>query len=115
MGLFGDDKLQDQRIEALEKHIRRLTETVQANQVDLAAGWISILSLQAQIDEKISADEVDPTMGKLNQQLGEARIKYEETSAAAAESWATLQNGVHQSFETLRTSIHDAADRLKSD
>ena len=36
MGIFGDDKLQDQRIAALESHVRSLTETVQANQADLA-------------------------------------------------------------------------------
>jgi hypothetical protein len=113
MGLFGDDKLQDERLDALEVHVRALTETVQANQVDLAAGWIAILALQAQVDEKVSADEVDPTIGKLNDQLGAARAKLEESSAAASESWATLQNGVRNSFETLRTSVHDATDRLK--
>ncbi len=48
MGIFGDDKLQDQRIAALENHVRALTETVQANQADLASGWIAILALQAQ-------------------------------------------------------------------
>ena len=74
MGIFGDDKLQDERIAALENHVRRLTETVQANQVDLAAGWIAILALQAQVDEKISAAEVDPTIGALNDQLGKARF-----------------------------------------
>ena len=51
MGIFGDDKLQDQRIAALERHVRTLTETVQANQADLAAGWIAILALQAQVDD----------------------------------------------------------------
>ena len=113
MGLFGDDKLQDERIAALELHIRALTETVQANQVDLAAGCIAILALQAQVDEKVSATDVDPTLGALNEQLGAARGQLEKSSAAASESWATLQNGVRQSFETLRSSVHEAADRVK--
>lgn len=29
MGLFGDDKRRDERLDALEQHIRVLTETVQ--------------------------------------------------------------------------------------
>ena len=49
MGIFGDDKLQDERIAALESHVRMLTETVQANQADLAEGRIAILKLQAQV------------------------------------------------------------------
>ena len=113
MGIFGDDKLQDERIAALEKHVRALTETVQANQIDLAAGWIAILALQAQVDEKVSASDVDPTINSLNDQLGAARTKLEESSTAASESWATLQGGVRQSFETLRSSVNDAADRIK--
>ncbi len=82
MGIFGDDKLQDQRIAALERHVRALTETVQANQVDLAAGWIAILALQAQVDEKVSSSDVDPTLGELNQQLAAARNQLEKSSAA---------------------------------
>jgi hypothetical protein len=113
MGIFGDDKRQDQRIAALENHVRALTETVQANQADLASGWIAILALQAQVDEKVSASDVDPAIGALNQQLGEARKQLEESSAAASESWATLQGGVRQSFETLRTSVHQAAERIQ--
>jgi len=113
MGIFGDDKLQDERIAALENHVRGLTETVQANQADLVSGWIAILALQAQVDQKVSASDVDPTLAALNQQLGEARKELEKSSAAASESWATLQDGVRQSFETLRSSVHQAADRIQ--
>jgi hypothetical protein len=113
MGIFGDDKKQDERIAALEDHVRALTETVQANQLDLAEGRIAILALQAQVDEKVSAAEVDPTIVKLNKDLGEARRQLEEASDAASESWATLQTGVQDAFETLRTSVRKAADRIK--
>ncbi len=115
MGIFGDDKLQDQRIAALERHVRGLTETVQANQVDLAAGWIAILALQAQIDEKVSSSDVDPAIGELNQQLASARKQLEESSAAASESWATLQGGVRNSFEKLRASVNRATERITKD
>jgi hypothetical protein len=105
--------MQDKRLDALEMHIRVLTQTVQANQVDIAAAWIAILALQVQVDEKISESDVDPTIGKLNEELSAARTKLQESSAAASEIWATLQDGVRQSFETLRTSVNDATDRIK--
>jgi hypothetical protein len=113
MGIFGDDKRQDEQIAALENHVRVLTETVQANQVDLAECRIEILTLQAQVDEKVSAEDVDPTIVKLNEELGAARQELDKASAAASESWATLQTGVHDSFESLRTSLQQAYDRLK--
>ena len=113
MGIFGDDELQDQRIAALENHVRVLTETVQANQADLAAGWIAILELRAKVDEKISASDVDPTLTALSKQLGEARKELERASASASEGWATLQSGVRQSFETLRASVNQAAEKIQ--
>jgi chromosome segregation ATPase len=113
MGIFGDDKLQDQRIAALERHVRGLTETAQASQVDLAAAWIAILSLQAQVDEKVSSADVDPAITELNTKLAAAREELKKSSAAASESWATLQGGVRESFETLRTSVNQASQRLK--
>jgi hypothetical protein len=113
MGIFGDDKKQDERIAALEDHVRALTETVQANQLDLVEGRIANLALKAKIDEKVSAADVDPAMVKLNQELGVARRQLEEASAAASESWATLQKGAQDAFETLRTSVREAADRIE--
>ena len=113
MGIFGDDKKQDERIAALEGHVRKLTETVQAVQVDLAQGRIAILELQAKIDNKVSAADVDPAIAKLNEDLGEARKKLDKASAAASESWVELQNGTRDSFERLRTSVQQAYDRIK--
>ena len=115
MGIFGDDKQQDERIAALERHVRALTETVQANQADIAAGWIQILGLKAAIDEKVSSSDVDPTIVDLNEQLAAARAELEKSAAAASESWATLQGGVRDSFETLRMSVTQAVDRITED
>ena len=36
MGLFADDKAQDARLDALEQHLRALTETVHRMQIDFA-------------------------------------------------------------------------------
>ena len=124
MGLFGDDKLQDQRLDALERHIRVLTETVQQNQLDIAACRIGILAIQAEIDaaaeaiqnrldEKVSTSAVDPMLQQLNAELGQARARLEESSQAAAETWGTLQGGLREAFDTLRTSVEDAAESAK--
>jgi hypothetical protein len=115
MGIFGNDKLQDERIAALEDHIRTLTETVQASQADLAQSWIEILTLQAQVDEKISASDVDPTIVELNEKLGTARKELEEAKDAASESWATLQGGVRDAFESLRSSVNKAYEQIKKE
>ena len=113
MGIFGDDKLQDKRIAALEDHVRTLTETVQTVQADLAQGHIAILALQAQVDEKVSSADVDPAIVELNQKLATARAELEQSSAAASEGWTELQDGVRDAFETLRTSVQQAHERLK--
>ncbi len=124
MGLFGDDKRQDQRLDALEQHIRILTETVQQNQLDIAVCRIGMLAIQAEIetaakviedrlDEKVSSGEVDPVLQELNAELGKARVRLEESSEAAVETWGTLQGGVRDSFDALRTSLEDAADSAK--
>ena len=112
MGIFGDDKGQDERIAALEEHVRALTETVRASQADLAEGRIAILKLQAKVDEKVSASDVDPTIVELNQKLAVARTQLAESSAAASESWATLQDGVRDAFDKLSTSVSAAAERI---
>jgi predicted Holliday junction resolvase-like endonuclease len=113
MGIFGNDKLQDERLDALEEHVRSLTETVQANQADLAQTWIVMLGLQAQVEEKVSASDVDPTIVELNEKLGTARKELEESRDAASESWATLQGGVKDAFESLRSSVNKAYEQIK--
>jgi len=113
MGIFGDDKLQDERLEALEGHVRALTQTVQANQADLAEAHIAILQLQAEVDDKVSEADVDPAVASLNEDLGRAREELERSKAAASESWATLQGGVNDAFESLRTSVQKAYSKAK--
>ena len=112
MGIFGDDDRQNERLDALEAHIRALTEAVRSNQADLTACTIAVLALKDQIDGKVSTGDVDPAISELNRQLGQAREELEKSAAAASDSWATLQAGVTDSFETLRKSVREASDRL---
>ena len=131
MGIFADDEQQDKQIAALESRLgelaqtvqnhqsnlgnqlRDLTQLVQANQADLVEASIAILQLQATVDEKVSVADVDPAVVGLNEDLGKARADLEKSRAAASESWATLQTGVNQSFESLRASVREAYDRAK--
>lgn len=113
MGLFGDDKLQDERIAALETHVRDLTQAVQASQADLIGARIEILELKAEIDEKVSVTDVDPAIARLNDELATTRVELEKASTAASESWATLQGGVNDALESLRTSMSKAYEQVK--
>ena len=121
MGLFGDDKRQDERLDALEAHIRVLTESAQQNELDIAEAQITLMEtksvvgqLQDQVGRKLSVDEIDPVLGQLNEQLGSARDRLNEISEAADESWATLQGGARESFATLRSSVREARSRMES-
>ncbi len=113
MGLFADDELQDERLDALEEHVRRLTEMVQMNQLDLIAGQIIALALQAQIDGKVSTDDVDPVISELNSGLGQAREKAAAAAEAASDTWGTLQDGARSAASTLRDSLAEAKSRLE--
>lgn len=120
MGLFGDDTRQNERLDALELHVRALTEAVLQNQLDVAEARIGMMSTEAQIEAlrgqlegKVSAGEVDPVFSELNQELSTAREQLEASSRAAEETWATLQDGLFESFETLRKSVGKAAESAK--
>lgn len=113
MGIFGDDKLQDEKITALENHVRLLTLTVQSSQAELAEARIAILKLQANVDEKVSLSDVDPAVVEMNEELGKAREELKKSKAAASESWATLQEGVNGALETLQASVQKAYEQVK--
>ena len=112
MGVFSHFKEQEQRLDALEDHVRLLTETVQQNQIDIAAGLIVLLAVQAQVDGTVSTADVDPIMRDINEKLGVAREKYQQGSEAASDIWATMQSGVRDSLATLRHSAERARERL---
>jgi hypothetical protein len=115
MGLFGNDKAQDARLEALEQHVRELTDTVVQGGLDLVALRVAQINLQAQVEGKVSADEVDPAIGALNKQLGVAREEVGKAAAAAADSWATLNAGANEALDALRRSVDEAAGQIERD
>ena len=112
MGLFSHFKEQEQRLEALEDHVRALTESVQQTEIDLASGLVAIFALQAQIDEKVSTEDVDPAIREINELLGKAREQCQKASAAAAENWVKLQESVRESLTALRGSVEKARAKI---
>ena len=115
MGLFGNDKEQDARLDALEAHVRAISEAIQQTQLDVMKTNISLIRLESALGEKVDADEVDPVIAVLNEQLGEAREEYERMAAAASESWASLHAGASDAVQALRTGVEEAAKRVEQE
>lgn len=115
MGIFGNDKEQDARIDALESHVRAISEAIQQTQLDVMKAKISMIRLERMLGDKVSTDNLDPAIVALNEQLGVARDEYERMSAAAADSWAMLHEGAARSLATLRNSVEEAAARVQQE
>lgn len=112
MSLFTTDKEQDARLDAVENHLRAMSEAVQQTQLDVMTVNISLIRLESNLGEKVSTEDVDASILSLNEQLGIAREEYEKTAAAAEESWVTLHDGAASALSTLRSSVQQASDRI---
>ena len=115
MGIFGNDKEQDARIDSLESHVRAISEAIQQTQLDVMKVNISLIRTEQLLGDKVSSADVDPGIVALNQQLGVAREEYEKMSAAAEDSWTTLHAGATEALATLRSSVEDAAARVQQE
>ena len=115
MGIFGNDKEQDARIDALESHVRAISEAIQQTQLDVMKVNISLIRTERLLGDKIATADVDPGIVALNEQLGVAREEYEKMSAAAEESWTTLHAGASEALATLRSSVEEAAARVQQE
>ena len=113
MSLFTTDKEQDARLDALESHVRAISEAIQQTQLDVIKVNISLIRTERLLGDKVSTDDVDPGIVELNEQLSVAREEYEKMSAAAEESWSTLHAGATDALATLRNSVEKAAARAQ--
>ena len=112
MGLFGNDKEQDSRLDAIEEWLQGLTAVVQKNHLATSQLRIDLLQLQSSLDDKLSQEDFDPTVIMLNDRLAQARVKYEEARSVATENWASLQNSAMQSLEELDRELQEASERM---
>lgn len=112
MSLFGNNKEQDARLDAIEEWLQGLTAVVQKNHLATSQLRIDLLKLQAGVDNKLAEEDFDPTIIQLNDALALARVKYQEARAVAAENWSSLQNAAMKSLEDLDRELQEAADRM---
>lgn len=112
MGIFGNDNQQDERLDAIERKMRRMTEQIGQLSVDLGITRMELLKARVAIGDAIAAAEVDPMFGQLNEVLKETRAKLEASQAAADDAWVTLQDSNDDALETLRTGIDSAWSTL---
>lgn len=115
MGIFGNDKEQDARIETLESHVRAISEAIQQNQLDVIKLRIALIRMESLLGDKIDSGDVDPAIASLNEQLGVARNEYDRMAAAAADSWASLHAGATDAVASLRASVEEAAARVEQE
>ncbi|QOL27176.1 hypothetical protein LP316_07790 [Thalassotalea sp. LPB0316] len=111
MALFGHDEKQDLRLDSLEQHVRGLSQLVQQTQMDIASLNLTVMSIQTQLADKLSAKELDPAFETLNNEIKSARVELDRVSEAASDTWQPLQAGVSESLSRLREQV----EQLKAD
>jgi hypothetical protein len=112
MGIFGRDSEQDDRLDATEPQLRRLTEQVGELSIDLGVTRMQLLEARIEVSKSVKEADLDPMFGALNDSLDETRTKVAESKAAADDAWSTLQDSSADAIATLRTGIDDACSRL---
>lgn len=115
MGIFGNDKEQDTRLDALESHVRAISEAIQQNQLDVIKLRLSLVRMESLLGDKVDRGAVDPAISALNEQLGAAREEYDRMAAAATDSWATLHAGASDAVSSLRSAVEEAALRVEQE
>ena len=112
MGLFGHDDEQDDRLDAIERQMRRMTDQIGQLSVDLGVTRMELLKARVAVGEAVKAAEVDPMFGQLNESLVKARAQLNASKAAADDAWVTLQDSSDEALETMRTDIDSAWSTL---
>jgi uncharacterized membrane protein HdeD (DUF308 family) len=118
LGRTGQEVLthvQDTRVEALERHIRPMAKALQEIQVILVEHSAVLLTLGAELREKVGDSEVDPLIRDLNVMLGEARESMQHIKDVKSEVWDAAQNEANTAFEKLHRIASEITDRLKQE
>jgi len=115
MSIFGADKEQDQRLDAIEEHLRTLTDDLARARLGIAGNRAVVLGLQATIEEKLQADDFDPAIMEFSEQLGKARVVFGQVEAATNEQWVAMQGQLSESLDAAEAFLEEAAEKLNSD
>ena len=112
MGIFGRDDEQDDRLDAVERQLRRITEQIGELSIDLGVTRMELLKTRAEVSRSVKEADLDPVFGALNESISQTRAKLAESRAAADDAWSTLQGSSDEALATLRAGIDDAWTRL---
>lgn len=118
LGVTGRDALeylQDNRLEALERHVRAGLGALQEAQVALVGHTAMLLALDNELRKKASTSDIDPAIRGLNTQLGAAREKMQETTEAGAEAWSVAQDEANKAFDALRKNAAEVSAKLQKE
>ena len=108
MGIFGNDREQDRKIDGMEEWLQGLTRIVQQHKLELVELKLEVKSLQAQMGEKVSARDVDPSIVRFNDRLAEARELARQASQSADENWRSLQEKAMSALDEIYNDIEQA-------
>ncbi len=103
MDLFGI-KAHEEEHRNTHLALRRLVEQVSQLSINLGQTRVELRKLTLQVEGKIDADQVDPTIVRINEALGNARVKLAEVAAAAEENW-----------NALSTELEDVVDDINEE
>ncbi|MDJ0837272.1 MAG: HdeD family acid-resistance protein [Acidobacteriota bacterium] len=118
LGTFGGDAIalyQNQRLGAIEEHLRSGLQALQTAQAAQVAHTLALLALAEEVGKKVSQDEVDPAVRKLHDLLGEARKEMERTAEAGAETWADAQKEANRIFGELQKNTGELIAGLQKE
>jgi hypothetical protein len=85
---------------------------VQRNQLDTTNLHLKLISLQTKVDAKLSAEDFDPVLLSINEQMTAAREELEKVSGAASEGWSTVHASAAEALHKVRVSVEEAAARM---
>ena len=116
MGLFGDDERQDARLDALREphpHADGSASQQSGGHSDLPGGRAPAPGAGR---SEISAEDVDPALAAFNDDLSAARKAVDESTQAASQSWAKLQErGSTRPSRVCGKSLNRASERLQQE
>jgi uncharacterized membrane protein HdeD (DUF308 family) len=107
-------QMQDERIEMLENHVRAGALVMQDVVQTLASHTAALLVLDSELREKVSADEIDPAIGELNDGLRKARKSMEAVEAASQKVWGEVQQEAHDAMGELQSSVASLTEKLRN-
>lgn len=108
MDLFGM-KEHDERHDEMERQLRRLIEQVAQLSIDLGVTRTELRRVTLTVDGKVSEADVDPALIDLDAGIKAARIKLAEAQVAAEENWASVNDELATTLDSLRASLEDTA------